>query len=213
MIFLKNNLDNLISACKIQFSNKPLIYVTVFYILGIIISSCFNISILCVVLLLTVLCIMYFLKKIPNFVFILIVSSLISVLLYDFHVKTFPENHIKYQIKDLNGKKAVITGLMVKDVEIIKENKTASLILKLDSIKYLKDLKKVSGLIKINFQEELNYGELNYGDTLRIFGRIIMPKEPKNPGEFDYKKYLERKHIFALVSVDPKEGDSLEIIG
>ena len=41
-----------------------------------------------------------------------------------------------------------------------------------------------------------------YGDIVEFTGKIIIPSGRRNPGEFDYKKYLQNNDIFALVYLD-----------
>ena len=43
-----------------------------------------------------------------------------------------------------------------------------------------------------------------YGDVLEIKGEITQPKQARNPGEFDYQKYLKRRGIFATMTVYDK---------
>lgn len=44
-----------------------------------------------------------------------------------------------------------------------------------------------------------------YGDTLWFNTRLMLPSGRHNPGEFDYRKYLNNHHIFALAYLDEKE--------
>ncbi|MFN8505104.1 ComEC/Rec2 family competence protein [Kouleothrix sp.] len=43
------------------------------------------------------------------------------------------------------------------------------------------------------------YPERRYGDRLRLTGRLTTPREAERPGQFDYRQYLARKHIFSLI--------------
>ncbi len=45
-----------------------------------------------------------------------------------------------------------------------------------------------------------------YGDAVRLTGRPFLPKSPGNPGQFDYPAYLWDKGIWALITVKG-EGD------
>jgi competence protein ComEC len=44
-----------------------------------------------------------------------------------------------------------------------------------------------------------------YGDTLYFNSRLMLPSGRRNPGEFDYRKYLNIHHVFALAYVEEKE--------
>ena len=46
------------------------------------------------------------------------------------------------------------------------------------------------------------YPERRYGDRLRLGGPLTTPREAERPGQFDYRAYLARKRIFALI--EPK---------
>ncbi len=46
------------------------------------------------------------------------------------------------------------------------------------------------------------YTVSNVGDSIKTIARQIPIPEPSNPGQFDYKKYLQSKHIIGLYSVD-----------
>ena len=46
--------------------------------------------------------------------------------------------------------------------------------------------------------------EVNYGDRVRISGKLSLPSPSTNPGVFDYKKFLARQGIFSVFSVAGK---------
>lgn len=46
------------------------------------------------------------------------------------------------------------------------------------------------------------YPERRYGERLRLVGALTTPREAERPGQFDYRAYLARKQIFALI--EPK---------
>jgi competence protein ComEC len=43
------------------------------------------------------------------------------------------------------------------------------------------------------------FPERRYGDRLRLTGALATPREAERPGQFDYRAYLARKRIFALM--------------
>ena len=55
--------------------------------------------------------------------------------------------------------------------------------------------KQASGNILIK-QRKLA-GELHYGDQLKLTGHPELPPLPSNPGEFNYRRYLQLNHIYA----------------
>lgn len=58
---------------------------------------------------------------------------------------------------------------------------------------------------------------LKYGDLVRFVSRLSQPAIPRNPGEFDYRRYLANHHIFAtaylesgsMLTITHNEGFSL----
>ncbi|WP_227767563.1 DNA internalization-related competence protein ComEC/Rec2 [Zhaonella formicivorans] len=57
-------------------------------------------------------------------------------------------------------------------------------------------------LLNILTPEPLPY---RYGDYLRISGKLELPKRAKNPGEFDYRRYLERQGVLVQLNVRPDQ--------
>lgn len=53
----------------------------------------------------------------------------------------------------------------------------------------------------------------NYGDSLSVHGMLSLPGEPGNPGEFDYRAYLERRGIGAILKAESKNITRLGIKG
>lgn len=43
------------------------------------------------------------------------------------------------------------------------------------------------------------YPEWHYGDRLRLHGMLSTPREAERAGQFDYRQYLVRKHIFSIM--------------
>jgi len=56
-------------------------------------------------------------------------------------------------------------------------------------------LRETEGIIYLYVRKDSINSVFQYGDFLRIKGRIYSVSPPKNPHEFDYKQYLERQHI------------------
>ncbi|MFN8674538.1 MAG: DNA internalization-related competence protein ComEC/Rec2 [Candidatus Sericytochromatia bacterium] len=42
--------------------------------------------------------------------------------------------------------------------------------------------------------------KLFYGDKIKVVGKLDIPPDAPNPDEFSYKKYLERKNIFTIIT-------------
>lgn len=94
------------------------------------------------------------------------------------------------------GNTAVITGKIISEPEE-NESKT-SFILKTTKINGT----DTKGNILVNYYADEN--NFFYGDIVEITGKFFRPDPPSTPGTFDYKKYLFRKRIYALLSVFQK---------
>lgn len=57
----------------------------------------------------------------------------------------------------------------------------------------------VAGLVQVKLPA---YPERRYGDQLRLTGALTTPRDAERAGQFDYRAYLARKRIFALM--EPK---------
>jgi len=60
---------------------------------------------------------------------------------------------------------------------------------------------KVTGLIKTDVYSDEKPDNLGFGDEIVIAGRLSRPEGLKNPGLFDYSRYLAIKNIYAALSV------------
>jgi competence protein ComEC len=65
--------------------------------------------------------------------------------------------------------------------------------------------RQVAGLVQATLPP---YPERRYGDRLRLTGALTTPREAERPGQFDYRAYLARKRIFALM-----EPTAVRLIG
>ncbi len=61
---------------------------------------------------------------------------------------------------------------------------------------------KVAGLVQISVYRE--DAAFDYGKRIRVSGCLRQPPLPENPGQFDYRSYLVRKGVYALMTVHHK---------
>ena len=76
-----------------------------------------------------------------------------------------------------------------------EREKTVKVLLALESVRTDNGLVKASGKVMAYFQKEDQALRLNYGDLIAFSVPLEEVPPPKNPMEFDYKKYLERKGV------------------
>ncbi|MEJ2052508.1 MAG: ComEC/Rec2 family competence protein, partial [Calditrichaceae bacterium] len=67
-------------------------------------------------------------------------------------------------------------------------------VLKLISVKRDSMIQPASG--KLLLKQRRLHGRLKYGDILTVFGKPEQPPLPANPGEFNYRRYLQLNGIF-----------------
>lgn len=52
-----------------------------------------------------------------------------------------------------------------------------------------------------NENSRIQAGELAYGHSITVHGKLVLPQEKRNPGDFDYRKYLKSQKINCLLYV------------
>lgn len=95
--------------------------------------------------------------------------------------------------RQATGDTAIITGKIISEPE--ESGTKTSFILKTIKINDT----DTKGNVLVNYYAEEN--NFFYGDIVEINGKFFRPDPPSTPGVFDYKKYLFRKRIYALLSV------------
>ncbi|MEK6645338.1 MAG: ComEC/Rec2 family competence protein [Candidatus Firestonebacteria bacterium] len=186
---------------------QPLLYLTISYIIGIIFAANIFIPFLIIFIGLSLLLLLYLIiiknktSLIKNGNLLLIVF-LIGALFYNIHTQIYPENHIKHIVsgekRQTIGKElsAEVTGVLIQDSVKELEKHKIQLLVDINEI----NGKKTSGLVLVSAYGNITRIDCNYGDVVRIKGKIYSPEPPKNPGEFNYTAYLARKKIFAVMS-------------
>ncbi|WP_373649747.1 ComEC/Rec2 family competence protein [Schlesneria sp. DSM 10557] len=67
----------------------------------------------------------------------------------------------------------------------------------------------VSGTLRVSVQGAITTLEL--GDLLRMTGKLALPLEPSNPGDFDQRKFLQSQGVFSVFRTD--HADGVEVVG
>lgn len=204
--------------------NRPILAITIGYIIGIIIGLYCKFSI---VLLYFIIFFIYSILKKPNIkkfklisakryfryikiivsknVFIiLIISSIIS------NSIVLVKNKEYFTIQNLyNDLEIDLQGVVISNS---KENKYSNnykiKILKvknLDSKNFYSNLKGKKVYLKISKDEKLNYGEI-----VDIKGVFLKPDVARNFGGFDYCKYLKTLNIYGTINVDYVKKENKE---
>ncbi|OGF47841.1 MAG: hypothetical protein A2536_05685 [Candidatus Firestonebacteria bacterium RIFOXYD2_FULL_39_29] len=206
--------NKLLELIDIEFHKRPFLYITVSFILGIVVfeSGILHPFASLSFLAASILGLVLLRKKVTVFIALIVFFLAVPYCCYR---ASYPSDHIKNFTELFDYSRAELSGKIAADPDIIRSSGSASIIFEVESIKFKNAPKKIytRGLAKITLKEKIDYGDLNYGDRLTVYARFHAPSAPKNPGEFNYRKYLERKNIFLLGSVDQGAGDSLEKTG
>lgn len=211
-----NSIDNAMS--------KPIIPITIAYLVGLIAGSAFNyfpITVVAAIIVFTIAeAILYKANPpIPQIIsphppllkgelkdrlpFLLLVF-LLGLFYYQLFSAPPSNNDIS---KYIDREKATIEGMVYqppeeyerKDVAYIKAQRV-----------YINDrVRQATGRLRLSIYN--NDIRLRYGDIIRFEARLKKPRSFWNPGAFDYEAHLARKGVHAIASIGEK--DQIEIIG
>ncbi|MCJ7577485.1 MAG: DNA internalization-related competence protein ComEC/Rec2, partial [candidate division Zixibacteria bacterium] len=196
---------------------RPSFYALIFFVIGILISYLFNLPTLLLfsILILSLLfCLLFLLKRDQKGANVFIILSIILVgsFRYELLTKDFPPNHIG-NFLSLN-RPVTITG-KIEDEPDVRDNKTF-LTVKTESISQIGnpalsgDGKTIPTCGQIILKIKESTSRFDYADKVKFKGYLNEPASRRNPGAFDYKKYLNRKRIYGMVSLS--KADDIEIV-
>ncbi len=156
-----------------------------------------SVLVLGILLFTLVLSLISFYKKHYNSAGGLLLATLLLAGFWRYELKTrdFPLNHISY-FTDLNFQ-VNIEGKIVNDPDI-REDKTF-LYLETKRIWLNEKGYFTRGKILVKIRENTN--QFSYADKVFLEGFLFSPSLQRNPGAFDYKKYLSAKEIYGQVNL------------
>ncbi|WP_066636418.1 DNA internalization-related competence protein ComEC/Rec2 [Desulfolucanica intricata] len=109
---------------------------------------------------------------------------------------------INTSLNNYAGHYVTLEGIVVREPDR-RENRVIY-VLKVQESTLGNETENVSGLVQVTVWEpKYIYG---YGDCLQVKGRLDLPDEPGNPGEFNYRQYLARQGIGLMLSVNSDQG-------
>ena len=188
-----------ISSNSKHYVVRPLPIILALYIIGIIYGKFISINLIflfSIIILLIVILIISFVKQwnVTTALLFLIIF-LIGILNYNLNSTPIGANHIANFIED---KKSTII-CTVLDKEYYPNQDKISFKVKVSQIERGDFSIRTQGLILLNtYLEDCPY---EYGDVLKIKGKLEKPAGQKNFGEFDYELYLARKKIFTYINI------------
>ncbi|MFA5260253.1 MAG: ComEC/Rec2 family competence protein [Candidatus Omnitrophota bacterium] len=182
-------------------THRPLLWVCVCFILGIIIEQYLKIP-FAAIFILTVLCLLLslFIRG-PTVSTIFILLAIVCLGLgYSKNYLIFPPSHICHIPYGDRKDMILVEGVVMSDVEprdFFKGRKTL-FTLELKRIKSKRGWEEKRGRVLVNlFREEA----IRYGDYLALEGKLHRPFNFSRDSTFSYRDYLSRKGILFILSV------------
>ncbi|MEK6553531.1 MAG: ComEC/Rec2 family competence protein, partial [Bacteroidota bacterium] len=189
-------------------SNYPLIKFVILFMIGIIIQSILSIPLITLLIFfssaLFITIIFHFLKSIhiEQFKTVPIIIAIILCGSLYLSVVSTPKVHYPFHIEKYT--KTLISGT-IDNIELKKEGR---IILYLSADTVTTKEQKYQGAFKILcsvYDEDRKtsklYDQLEIGNRIQIVGNILKPRNERNPGEYDYEKYLNGKGIVAIANI------------
>jgi len=189
---------------------RPAFYVLLLFISGILLGNLFNLPVILLfsILLLTLFfCALFLWRKEKNSANLFLVLSIIlaGFFRHELITRNLPSNHISKYL-NLNSK-ATITGKVVDDPDV-RENKTF-ITIQTEKISLEERSYHTTGQIMLKIKQPTF--KFSYCDKIKIKGYLSEPSSKRNPGAFDYKKYLNRKNIYGTITLpNAQEIDILD---
>lgn len=183
--------------------NYPAIKYALFFIAGIIIEFFFQLSfliwmILVAVIVTTVIISSLFkIKYVNRFVFLIIIAT------GGLYSSARNIQTVEYPFTKTKITQSIIYGI-VEDISLPQDQKIL-LVVRSDSINLKGDKDITNVTMRCNIKEknksslEKKYEQLGIGQKIKIKGTINKARGKRNPGEFDYYKYLTSKGISATL--------------
>lgn len=178
----------------------PALYALIFFICGIVIASYTSLpamAYLGIAALSTAAAVIYTLANRTLSSRIALCLALISsaAFLTCLQLREVPSNHVSHFL-DLAGKSTVV-GRIVAEPDI-RPTKTF-LAVEAESLSRQGIAIATSGTVRLRIGKATN--EFNIDDRIRFNGYVVRPLESRNPGAFDYRRYLEIRGIAAVCNL------------
>ncbi len=185
---------------------RPAVAFCIFLLLGIISAYVLNSIFFILSLTFLFICCLFTFKRLRRGLFVPI-GMLVFFLFGALHFLYI--DHVQLKAFDAyDGQHVGVKGYIVSEPEIKDER--VSYIVKVDSIRlgYSGDFVKARGKILLTTLNKEDDSLLHYGNELMCAGVLYQPKGVRNPGGFDYRRYLAQKGVGATMFSYPYAIDS-----
>jgi competence protein ComEC len=189
---------------------RPCFNALLLFASGIVLGNFFDLPLILIALILvltTLFCAIFLLLKDVLSARLFIVLALImgGFLRHESLTRDYPAHHIT-KFLDSNSP-VTITGKIAEDPDV-RKNKTF-LTVEAQQISFGEVTHGTTGRIILKIKEATF--RFDYADHIRFGGYLNPPVSGRNPGAFDYQRYLNRKGIFGVVNLPVSK--KVEIIG
>ncbi len=180
--------------------SRPVVVFTLCYILGILLTSFFQIStgllfsILFIIICISIL-IHSYAKKINSV--LLILSFIVLGLFRTAQVGEISTHQLLGMEQYSNEHEFVFTGRIVGNPFLSSQQ--ISYIVDHIAIQTSNGFEPVSGKLLVNLKNNVSNQYFLYNDPIFAMGQIQIPPLPRNPGGFNYREYLVRHGIYGIV--------------
>ncbi len=206
------------------FYSRPLFYIAIVFMLGILFGKIINlpsIFFFSLVCLFGIICLISFIlkKQIISYPALFLIVFFLGAFSHQNSLR-LPSNHIANFVSQ-EKEQVLVKGLIINDPVYSKTVYGSGKITFLIEAKAIEESQfspsgsvekgkwhDVKGKVQVTLYN--HFDRYRYGDLLELRGDIYRLKSPSSPGQFNYKRYLERKHIYALMSL--KQKDSIQLV-
>ncbi|MFN3873254.1 MAG: DNA internalization-related competence protein ComEC/Rec2 [Ignavibacterium sp.] len=185
--------------------NYPFIRFAILFTSGIIIGKFIPIPIVIAYILILVSIVLFIIsKKIYYSKFLLLTSFVIFSFSLGLVIYSFHNNEIQSKLSSFNKEKNVSAYGTIKEIEL-KKDYEISFILKTDSISIANKIiitneNLLCRLRSDSVDRKIFYDEAKPGNKILIKGTFQQGRNIRNPGEFDYRKFLLSKGITGIIT-------------
>jgi len=196
--------------------NYPIIKIAIAFILGILLNGLFDVNSVVIVVLTVISILLFFIAKhYKSFTKLKFLLSFLVLLLIISLGNFYAElNSIKRNVffTNIHSEKNVTAYGKVKKIDLQRSDKIIFYI-STDSIRGETFLVKDKIIFLCNVKDTITnlkelYAELHPGNLVAVKGTYYKGREQRNPGEFDYNKYLFSKNITGILYVNQKSDIS-----
>ncbi|UCB52119.1 MAG: ComEC/Rec2 family competence protein [Candidatus Zixiibacteriota bacterium] len=188
---------------------RPALNALLLFVAGILLGHLFDLplillfSVFCLALTFSLLS-LFFKDQTSVNLFLVLSLLLAGFLRHEMSTREFPSNHIS-RFLDLDSD-VTIAGRIVDEPDV-RKNKSF-ITLEAERIWLGEEARSATGRIMLKIKEPTF--RFDYADNLRFKGYLNQPASRRNPGAFDYKRYLNRKRISGIVTLT--RADQAEIL-